>query len=85
LFLFLCQVLCMSWSDHNRTKAAAAVPCIGAREITAFCGVLANDNDCAGTDQRGRRRTGCGLPIMAFASGLGAASFVTLAQHLLGL
>jgi hypothetical protein len=74
----------LSWSDHKRRNAAAAVSPLGAREITHFDGVLANDNDNAGAAQRGPRRTGYGLPIMAFASGLGAASFVTLAQHMLG-
>jgi hypothetical protein len=77
----------MSWSDHNRQQAAAALPYLGAREITQFDGELANDNtsDNAAPMPRGPRRQAYGLPVMAFATGLGAASFVTFAQHLLGL
>jgi hypothetical protein len=77
-------VIGMSWSDRNRLPAAAA-PHLGAREITSFEGVLANDNDGTGALPRGGRRTSVGLPLVAFASGLCAASFVTFAQHLLGL
>ncbi len=77
----------MPWFDHNRQETAAAPPYLGAREITHFDGTAANDNtdDNATSTQHTPRRPAYGLPIMAFATGLGAASFVTIAQHLLGL
>jgi hypothetical protein len=75
----------MSWPEHSNQLAPADLPYLGAREITSFHGVLANDNGSSGTPTRKAARAGYGLPIMAFASGLGAASVATFAQHLLGL
>jgi hypothetical protein len=74
----------MSWPEHSSQLAPSQLPYLGAREITSFDGTLANDND--GTLAKPLRplRAAYGLPIMAFASGLGAASVVTFAQHLLG-
>jgi hypothetical protein len=75
----------MSLSEHNRQLSAADLPYLGAREITSFDGELANDNTDDNAAHRKPARPAYGLPIMAFATGLGAASFVTFAQHLLGL
>jgi hypothetical protein len=75
----------MSWPEHSNHLAPADLPYLGAREITSFDGALANDNDTSGSSARKPKRAGYGLPIMAFASGLGAASVATFAQHLLGL
>jgi hypothetical protein len=72
-------------SEHNRQLPAADLPYLGAREITSFDGELANDNTDDNAPRRAPRRPAYGLPVMAFATGLGAASFVAFAQHLLGL
>jgi hypothetical protein len=77
----------MPWSENIHQEAAVPLTYLGAREITSFDGELANDNaDDGATGRRSAPRpVAYGLPIMAFATGLGAASFVTFAQHLLGL
>jgi hypothetical protein len=75
----------MPLSEHNRQRPAADLPYLGAREITRFDGELANDNADGNVPNRKPARQAYGLPIMAFATGLGAASFVAFAQHLLGL
>jgi hypothetical protein len=55
----------------------------GAREITSFNGRAANDNRAIDGTTAGPRRSGIGLPAIAFFCGLGAATMVTLAQHFL--
>ncbi len=74
-------------SRHDRFSALYARPSpdLGAREITSFSGSLANDNASTGAIVAGPRRSSSfSLPAFAFLTGLGAATFVTLASHWLG-
>jgi hypothetical protein len=76
----------MPRNDRFSEFYAQATPELGARTITSFAGLLANDNASAGTPLPGPRRSNdFGLPAFAFLTGLGAAAMVTFAGHLFGL
>ena len=63
----------------------SSTPQLGAIEITSFDGLAANDNGDAGRRPMPRRKAGIGLPVVAFVSGVGAASIVAFASQMLGL
>ncbi len=72
----------MFWHKPNPSLHKTRAPALGAREITHFDGVIANDNDAEGAPPS---RRGFELPAVAFFSGLGAAGLVAMAERLLGL